>query len=300
MEDDSFRIDLTDIDRLDPKNDRNFLNDIGKRFRKSGALWLQGVFNPELMQSLTRAFLEKYASLSEKEHPELCQDVGQGDRNLYTVVLEPPFDHPDLYGSSKLLPILKTLLHEQLLIQSFGIVSARPGSKRQPLHVDHIELFEEMPGLGRMLPSYAITVAIPLIDFNSQTGTTAIWPGSHMNPENVPDSDENFTFENAAMPSPSAGDCMLWDFRTWHCGTPNLTHKERPLIYLSVTRTWFEDRCNYNPASGRFPLLATQRFLDDLSPDQLPLFAGAKVSDSIEKIREQKKQTDSSVMQTPQ
>ena len=294
MEDDSFRIDLTGIDRLDPKNDRNFLNDIGKRFRKSGTLWLQGVFHRDLMQSLSKAFLENYASLNEKEYPEICQDVGQGDRNLYTVVLEPPFDHADLYGSAKLFPILKTLLHEQLLIQSFGIVSARPGSKRQPLHVDHIELFEEMPGLGRMLPSYAITVAIPLMDFNDQTGTTAIWPGSHMNYENVPDSDEHFTFENAILPSLSAGDCMLWDFRTWHCGTPNLTQTERPLIYLSVTRTWFEDRCNYNPASGRYPLLATQRFLSNLNPDQLLLFTGAKVSDPIERIREHPKPADPS------
>lgn len=285
MEDDFFRIDLTGIDRLVHNKDFDFLQHTRKQFKKSGALWLQGVFDRECMQSLTNAFMDKYMSLNEKEHPEVRRDVGHGDRKLYTVVMEPPFDHPDLYDSPKLFPILQTLLHRQLLIQSFGIVSACPGSKRQPLHVDHNELFEEMEGLGRMLPSYAITVAIPLIDFNEQTGTTAIWPGSHMNTNAVPDSDEEVTFENAVLPSPSVGDCMLWDFRTWHCGTPNLTDIQRPLIYLSVTRTWFEDRCNYNPVSGRYPLLVTRRFLDELAPRFLPLFAGAKVGDSIDIIR---------------
>jgi hypothetical protein len=285
MEDDFFRIDLSGIDRLDLNKDRDFLSDVGKRFRKSGALWLKGVFDRDCLHSLIHSFNEKYVSLNETDHHEVCQDVGHADRKLYTVVMETPFDHPDLYASPKLLPILQTLLHNQLLIQSFGIVSAYPGSKRQPLHVDHIELFEEMAGLGRMLPSYAITVAIPLIDFNEQTGTTAIWLGSHMNSNSVPTSDEEVTFENTVLPSLSAGDCMLWDFRTWHCGTPNLTNAQRPLIYLSVTRTWFEDRCNYNPSSGRYPLLVTSQFLDGVDPKFLPLFAGAKVSEPIDIIR---------------
>ncbi|MBT5927211.1 MAG: hypothetical protein HOH33_11375, partial [Verrucomicrobia bacterium] len=161
----------------------------------------------------------------------------------------------------------------------FGIISAKAGSQRQHLHVDHTELFEEMFGFGSFIPPYAITVVIPLVDLTEDTGTTAIWPGSHRNHANVPTKEENVTYEHAVLPKAKTGDCVMWDFRTYHCGTPNLTKAERPLIYMTVSRRWFEDRCNYNRLRGRYPLLVSQDFLKKLDEEQKKLFQAASIFD---------------------
>lgn len=278
-EDLSSKFDLSDMKQLDDEKDQSRLSDIAKEFRASGMLWLQGVFDRQLLDELRTAYLKEYAGLNEEDHSEVCQDVGDKDRNMYTVIKRPPFDHPDLHQSSLLFPVLRSILQKKLIIQSFGIISAMPGSHRQHLHVDHTELFEEMGDFAAFLPPYAITVAIPLIDLNEETGTTAIWPGSHRSHANVPKEEKEMTFEHAILPEAKAGDCVMWDFRTFHCGTPNLTSVERPLIYMTVSRRWFEDRCNYNRLGGRYPLLVSQNFLEGLDEKEKKLFQAASIFD---------------------
>ena len=34
-------------------------------------------------------------------------------------------------------------------------------------------------GISSLLPAYALTVVVPLIDMDECHGTTAVWPGSH-------------------------------------------------------------------------------------------------------------------------
>ena len=275
----SSRFDLRGLEHLDPERDRGMLSGIAKEFRKSGMLWLQGVFDRQWINELKSAYLKEYAVLNPDDHPEVCQDVGDKDRNMYTVVKKPPFDHADLHNSSVLFPILRSILHHDLIIQSFGIVTALPGSRRQHLHLDHRVLFEESPGFNGLLPSYAITLVVPLLDLNEETGMTAIWPGSHRDSSKVPKDEEEVTFENAVLPKAAAGDCVIWDFRTWHCGTPNLTHTERPLLYMTISRSWFEDRCNYDRLKGWFPMLVSQAFLQQLDDEQKKMFRAASVFD---------------------
>lgn len=275
----SSKFDLRDVTQFDDKQDQPRLSDISKEFRNSGMLWLQGVFECQLLEDLRSAYLKEYVGLNEKDHPKVCLDVGDKDRSMYTVIKKPPFDHPDLHQSPLLFPVLRSILKKGMIIQSFGIVSASSGSQRQHLHVDHSELFGEMHDFGSFLPSYAITLTIPLVDLNEKTGTTAIWPGSHRNASNVPDDDENLSYEHAVLPKAKAGDCLMWDFRTYHCGTPNLTDSDRPLLYMTLSRSWFEDRCNYNRLEGRFPLLVSQNFLKGLDHDQKKLFQAASICD---------------------
>ena len=240
---------------------------------------MQEVFECQLLEDLRSAYFKEYAGLNQKDHPNVCLDVGDKHRNMYTVIKRPPFDHSDLHQSPLLFPVLRSILKKGMTIQSFGIVSASSGIQRQHLHVDHSKLFREMHDFGSFLPSYAITLTIPLVDLNEKTGTTAIWPGSHRNASNVPDDDENLSYEHAVLPKAKAGDCLMWDFRTYHCGTPNLTDSDRPLLYMTLSRSWFEDRCNYNRLEGRFPLLVSQNFLKGLDHDQKKLFQAASICD---------------------
>ncbi len=275
----SSKFDLRDVAQFDDEQDQPRLSDISKAFRNSGMLWLQGVFECQLLEDLRSAYFKEYAGLNEKDHPNVCLDVGDKDRSMYTVIKRPPFDHPDLHQSPLLFPVLRSILTKEMIIQSFGVVSASSGSSRQHLHIDHNKLFREMGDFSSLLPSYAITLIIPLVDLNEETGTTAIWPGSHRNASNLPEDDENLTYEHAVLPNAKVGDCLMWDFRTYHCGTPNLTDSDRPLLYMTLSRSWFEDRCNYNRLEGRFPLLVSQNFLNGLDHDQKKLFQAASICD---------------------
>ncbi len=84
---------------------------------------IEGVFSKDLIQRLHNAYFDVYAVGDKGKAQSVRFDVGYGDRFLYPVVFSHPFDHPSLYDSSLLFPLLRRILGEQLIIQSFGIVS---------------------------------------------------------------------------------------------------------------------------------------------------------------------------------
>ena len=47
-------------------------------------------------------------------------------------------------------------------------------------------------------------------------------------------------------PLAKAGDAIVFDYRTWHRGTPNCSEADRPVLYLVVGRKWWVDSRNYN------------------------------------------------------
>ncbi|MDA7618047.1 MAG: phytanoyl-CoA dioxygenase family protein [Verrucomicrobiota bacterium] len=271
--------DLSGMTRLDIKHDKVMLQTMRGAFLRHGMLGLRHVFPKDLIKSLREAYFRQYSIRDKQETDELFEDVGDGDRYMFTVEMRPPFNHRLLYDSPLLFPVLQRILVEQIIIQSFGIVTSMPGSQTQHIHQDHPDLFQEMSQFSKLMPCYAITVAIPLVDFNEQTGTTAIWPGSHKNNKMVPDG-KSHQCEGAVTSYPQTGDCVMWDFRTHHCGTPNLTSRERPLLYLTVSRPWFDDTYNFEKWKGRAPLVLNQEFLDSLEDKHKLLFPRATVASS--------------------
>ncbi|MDA7618046.1 phytanoyl-CoA dioxygenase family protein [Verrucomicrobia bacterium] len=246
-------------------------------FNQEGMMRIEGVFSKDLIQRLHNAYFDVYAVGDKGKAQSVRFDVGYGDRFLYPVVFRHPFDHPSLYDSSLLFPLLRRILGEQLIIQSFGIVSSMPGCLQQDIHQDHTDLFPGIPEFCRFLPSYAVTVLIPLIDLSEQTGSTAIWPKSHRDANVVPSVDDPESYKGAVIHYPQCGDCLLWDIRTWHSGMPNLGLVERPLLYLTVSRKWFQDYWSFRNWRERRPLTVSQTFLNGLDEKYLSLFPRAKI-----------------------
>ena len=265
--------DLNGVSCLQPTHDRETLDAMRLAFHRQGALSLKGVFPRDLIQRLKAAYFDEYAVIDKSTR----SDVGDGDRYMCAVEIRTPFDHPLLYDSPLLFPVLRSILHNQVIIQSFGIVSSMPGSRQQQIHMDHPDLFKELSGFNKVLPCYALTVAIPLIDLDEQTGTTAIWLESHRDPNLALGQESRNNYEGAILPYPQAGDCVLWDYRTFHSGTENKTSRERPLLYLTVSRPWFDDTANFENLKGRFPLILSQGFIDATEEKHLALFPRAKI-----------------------
>ena len=197
-------------------------------FSQHGALFIKNVFQKDLIQKLRDAFLQEYANRPDDEIRKTCLEVGD-KRFMFTIAIRSPFNDPDLYASPLLLPILRTLVGSECILQSVGIVCAYPGSEMQHLHADHPPLFEEAVGLSAFFPPYALHVVVPLVDLNEECGTTALWEGSHRikspGDEKRCSAQATDTLQGASFPWPKMGDCYLMDYRLRHRGTPNRSNR---------------------------------------------------------------------------
>lgn len=124
----------------------------------------------------------------------------------------------------------------------------------QAWHADGPHLFEA-PDV--QLPPHGVTIFFPLVDLSEENGPTEFAPGSHVRgheyagaaaeAQDGEGSGEAGTATTATRtPLAKAGDAIVFDYRTWHRGTPNCSEADRPVLYLVVGRKWWVDSRNYN------------------------------------------------------
>jgi hypothetical protein len=199
-----------------------------------GHLVVPNAFPRAFVENLAQAYEAFRARVEDGYRPGT--GVGVGDkRRMIPVEVEPPFDDPALYASPLLLPILRALLGEDCILNSYASVVARPGAPPQPPHKDHDFLFEEP--VAAELPPWAVTMVVPLTDLDEETGTTALWDQSHR---------VNAVGDGAQiLPYVGMGGCYLMDYRLTHGGTANRSRKARSLLYIVYSRPWFLDERNF-------------------------------------------------------
>ena len=103
------------------------------------------------------------------------------------------------------------------------------------------------------LAPHAVNVFIPLVALREPLGPTEFAAGSHTL--------TNTSLRRATVDALcrcdrvkvtcAAGDAIVFDYRTLHRGTANVTVGNRPLLCLVYTRRWFMDADNYPPHSMR-------------------------------------------------
>ena len=210
-------------------------------FVRLGFLQLDDVIPAALATALSRAYEERYRVRTRAELEAASLQVGHR-RFMVTLEMEPPFDDVDVYANPFVFPLLTRLLGTQAVLRSAGLVIALAGSREQHIHRDHPPLFPEVP-IGPMLPCYAVTLVVPLIDLDQATvGTTAVWPGTHR--EARPH--EGRTFDTAFFPAPRLGSAYVMDYRLLHAGTANRSDTSRAILYFLYARPWFTDAQNYS------------------------------------------------------
>ncbi|MGH9386851.1 MAG: phytanoyl-CoA dioxygenase family protein [Vicinamibacterales bacterium] len=193
----------------------------------------------DVAHALTQAYDQRYRDRTEQELAASCSRVGDR-RYMVTVAIEPPFDSPELYANPFIFPLLTSALGSSVALLSFGMVMALAGSRDQQVHRDHSPLFPEVP-LGGLLPCYAATVVVPLVDLDPATvGTTALWPGSHREAQPALES-----FDSAVLPRARLGSVYMMDYRLVHAGMGNRSDTTRPILYVIYSRPWFTDAENY-------------------------------------------------------
>jgi CheY-like chemotaxis protein len=240
------------------------LDDAAGRFLRDGFLIIEGLFEPETIARMQRAFHDRYG---DKDFTPQ-RNLQVGDRRwMVSVEVEPPFDDPQVIANPWLLGLLQRLLGDEFVLYNFGCIVALPGAAPQHIHGDHPQLFGVAEPAEKV---FAITCVVPLLDLGTDTGCTAAWLGSHVDP--------NAAMEAAGGREPftytlRGGDCYLMDARVLHAGRPNRSAVPRPILYLLYGRSWFRDVSN---VYRQEPVVVSQDRVRAMRPEMRRLFTHAR------------------------
>lgn len=236
-------------------------------YMEDGCIQLNNVFSPDYIKSLHDSYIKKYSRYFKAKDYKDALNVGEL-RTMVSIKMETPFNSARLYANPLIYPLMKALLGDEFIINSFGSVVSLPGAADQHKHYDHPPLFKR-DNIDPHIPPYAITVIVPLVELNEQTGTTALMPGSHRYPQHV-DVDYGLSYEYCHVP---LGSCLLMDYKLRHYGVGNTSNEVRPILYNIYSRPWFRDYVNYNKQQE---LEISQKDFDRIPGEFKHLFLFAK------------------------
>lgn len=219
-------------ERAAGKLDQTTFDKTWELFDRWGSVRILGLFEPELMAAMARHYRARYAD-------KLIDTKKEDRRPLFTPTIAGPFADRRYHSNPLLFPLIQRALGEDCVLGAFGSVVSFPGAPAQFIHRDSASLYDDF-NIDVRLPAYALTILVPLVDANSQTGSTRVWPGTHREP----------SFEKAKeMPSESPdvpmGSVLMTDSRTLHGGSPNVSDRVRPIVYNSYHRRWYRDDGGY-------------------------------------------------------
>ena len=162
---------------------------------------------------------------------------------------DPPFNDPSIVSNEKIMGIVRALLGNDAKLLYCGLIYSMPNSADQPWHQDGTPLFNDNELNNIDLPTYALNVFIPLHEITQDLGPTEFFLGSHLRAqaqkinEDISKAPNRFPL---IAPSLSVGDILIYDYRTCHRGTRNLSGTStRTMLYLMYARPWFAEHLNF-------------------------------------------------------
>lgn len=227
--------------------------------QETGAVYLENVFDTAFIAQLRDDYVARHGRYFKEDLYDDVLHVGNR-RMMISIEVSGLFNQPLLYANPLLFPVLQELLGPRFIMGGFGSVISLPGARAQHIHRDHPELFGDFDYQHRV-PCFALTMAIPMIDMNMQTGTTRLVPGSHRAPV------ERAKTMAWLDPLAPVGSVLIWDYMLYHGGTANTSDRVRPLLYFTYCRPWFRDSANYSTQDPvRVPEQEFARIPDQLKP----------------------------------
>lgn len=162
-----------------------------------------------------------------------------------------PFNHKEIVDNEIMMSAVRSILGADAVLVYAGIVVSFPSSSDQPWHQDGQMLFPENELADDFhLPAYALNVFIPLTDISEEIGPTEFCVGSHVMQASKASMQHIAANELSKAkvigPLLKKGDVLIYDYRTCHRGTQNLSMKEtRTMLYLMYARPWFREHLNF-------------------------------------------------------
>lgn len=216
--------------------------------RRDGVVAIMGAFSPRQIDAVLDAVMARHPEFADPTRLTDYQNNGER-RFIAPIVLSRAVWDTGLLQHSGLAGLAAGALGDDWVVDALGLTMALPGCAAQKMHRDGTSLYPETP-LSAMLPAFALTVMIPLVDVRKGNGTTAFRLGTnHYNPARE---------EADSVSTPLArGDFIVWDFETLHAGEAHDGSSPRPMLYLTLCRPFWTDMANFG-GSARAKLLVDE------------------------------------------
>lgn len=231
-------------------------------FERYGYAILDHIIPEDTVRALHDEFNDRYRDYIADREPEDSLQVGN-KRFMIPLHLSGNLGAPQVFANPYVIALVREVLGKEAVLEAFGAIISLSGSEAQHPHPDGPPLFGSE--ISTLLPAHALTFALPLVEMNEVSGTTAIWPGSHR----MKDLPEGASPERPVIP---VGSCLLWDFRLIHSGAPNLSDRPRPMVYATYARRWYQDPVNFIKAAQQ-RLVFEPAFVQGIPEDMRPLFS---------------------------
>lgn len=241
----------------DPSGSTGQLDAAAEHFIREGYLILDHVLTQQEVEALRGAFMSGYASFLQDTKSGPSLNVG-GRRHMIALRFAGAFADPRVFANPAVIAIVHRLLEATAILEAYGCFVSMPGAEKQHEHHDGPHLFGQ--ALSAILPPYALTFALPLVEMNDTHGSTMLLPGSHRWQQRPSDPAE-------ALPVIPQGSCVLWDYRLRHYGTENRSEVPRPLLYCTYSRPWYRDPVNFQETPTMPRLDLPPGFVDTLPED---------------------------------
>ena len=215
------------------------------KFRNNRLLFLRDVFPKSVISRIRKECQTQIKRNGQK--PGCKLETGE-NRFLYPIQMRSSLVQASIYANKLLYPFVTGILGSDFILNSVTCVRAKMDSSFQHFHTDHPDLFENNSGyIDLSQPSFAMVCAIPLGPVNLVNGTTRFAiPVDHTRYSKI-------SFKNCYIRcsydhhpfTGDIGDCVVYDYRIAHQGTPTLTDQERDILYLVYSKPWFQETTSY-------------------------------------------------------
>ena len=171
---------------------------------------------------------------------DVLRERGHGRFDMEIPAFETPeYDFLNTFEKTSWMPIVRSLLGEDVVLIHKGAFMSLPGAGAQVYHQDGVHLTTQT-----QRPCHAINVFVPLVDLHSRNGPTEFVLGSHVLGHDGYDRDFLET------PKPKAGTPVVFDYRLGHRGMANSSQDCRPIVYCTYARASdgkaFRDSVNFS------------------------------------------------------
>ena len=201
-------------------------------YDKAGAVLIDGFLQPHLVKELRAAFDER---IDDWKATGLGKPNNVGDKRFTVPIrLKPPFNDPSVYANPVLLDLLTEAMGSRPVLNAFGGIVTYKGARMQHVHREHPMLFAS-DDANKALPTYAVTVLVPLLNLDETTGGTQLWEGTHRQA-----AAEKWEGEPAVIYT-QAGSALVFDYRVYHGGMACSATNNRPMLYYTYSLPWFVD-----------------------------------------------------------
>ena len=212
-----------------------------QQFRDEGYLIIRNALDADMISRLIEAG-DRLIATDERFNRYQTSEFYDGFRNC--TVMDDAFI--PLLTNDVTLPLVIQLLGSNLQLSTSHLIYRHPDPPGTPATVRrpgwHRDGGRTQLDLGQgNYPRLGLKCAFYLTDLSEpNSGVTMLAPGSNQLKERIEIADGETDPANALEPLLNPGDCVIFEYRTWHAGAPNFKEITRKCVMIGYCYRWLK------------------------------------------------------------